>query len=113
MNTQPSVPAGQASEPTGAVTTPRTRSTAFTRLAAAWWALAIGPLILIMLLIFVARNTAPITAHFLGLHWSLPVGVGATALGFPAPASVEQSRKKSSHVRSAAPRRKCISPPWR
>jgi uncharacterized integral membrane protein len=32
--------------------------------------------ILIILLIFVAQNTGSITAHFLGLHWSLPVGVG-------------------------------------
>ncbi len=48
----------------------------FTRLAAAWWALVVGLLILIVLLIFVAQNTDSVTAHFLVFHWSLPVGVG-------------------------------------
>jgi uncharacterized integral membrane protein len=47
-----------------------------TRLAAAWWALVVGLVILIILLIFVAQNTGSITAHFLGLEWSLSVGVG-------------------------------------
>ena len=51
-------------------------SRSFTRLAAAWWALVVGLVILIVLLIFVAQNTEPITAHFLGFHWNLPVGVG-------------------------------------
>jgi uncharacterized integral membrane protein len=57
------------------VTTATTRSP-LTRLAAAWWALVVGLVILIILLIFVAQNTGSITAHFLGFDWSLPVGVG-------------------------------------
>jgi hypothetical protein len=35
----------------------------FTRLAAAWWALVVGLLNLIVLLIFVAQNTNPATLH--------------------------------------------------
>ena len=52
-----------------------TRSS-FTRLAAAWWALVVGLLILIILLIFIAQNTESITVHFLVFDWSLPVRVG-------------------------------------
>lgn len=51
-------------------------SRSFTRLAAAWWALVVGLVILIILLIFVAQNTESITTHFVGFHWNLPVGVG-------------------------------------
>lgn len=48
----------------------------FTRLAAAWWAIVVGVVILIALLIFIAQNTESIAAHFLFFDWSLPVGVG-------------------------------------
>ncbi|OBG78443.1 hypothetical protein A5714_17840 [Mycobacterium sp. E2462] len=48
----------------------------FTRLAAAWWALVVGLVILIALLVFVAQNTESVAVHFLGFDWSLPVGVG-------------------------------------
>src|SRR6202453_151605 len=75
MNSRPAVPPQPASGPAGVATTPTTRSP-LTRLAAAWWALVVGLVIMIILLIFVAQNTGSITAHFLGLHWSLPVGVG-------------------------------------
>ncbi|UXA08558.1 DUF1049 domain-containing protein [Mycobacterium sp. SMC-2] len=51
-------------------------SRSFTRLAAAWWALVVGLVILIVLLIFVAQNTESLTVHFLAFHWNLPVGVG-------------------------------------
>jgi uncharacterized integral membrane protein len=60
--------------PSAPATTRAPRS--FTRLAAAWWALVVGLLILIVLLIFVAQNTDSVTAHFLAFHWNLPVGVG-------------------------------------
>lgn len=55
---------------------PESSSRPFTRLAAAWWALVVGLVILIVLLIFVAQNTESVTVHFLGFHWNLPVGVG-------------------------------------
>jgi uncharacterized integral membrane protein len=58
------------------VVNPRMRGTSFTRLAAAWWALVVGLLILVVLLIFVAQNTASATVHFIGFHWNLPIGVG-------------------------------------
>ena len=48
----------------------------FTRLAAAWWAIVVGLVILIALLIFIAQNTESIAAHFLVFDWSLSVGVG-------------------------------------
>src|ERR1700753_153708 len=48
----------------------------FSRLAPAWWAVVVGLVILIALLIFIAQNTESIAAHFLVFDWSLPVGVG-------------------------------------
>ena len=75
MNSRRAVPPLPASGPAGVAATPTARSP-LTRLAAAWWALVVGRVILIILLIFVAQNTGSITAHFLGFDWSLPLGVG-------------------------------------
>src|SRR6201997_5940561 len=75
MKPRQAVPPQPASGPAGVAATPTTRSP-LTRLAAAWWALVVGLVILIILLIFVAQNTGSITAHFLGFDWSLPLGVG-------------------------------------
>ena len=47
----------------------------FTRAGALWTALIAGFLILILLLIFVAQNTADTAFTFFGFHWSLPLGV--------------------------------------
>lgn len=47
----------------------------FTRAGALWSALIAGFLILILLLIFIAQNTASASFAFLGWHWSLPLGV--------------------------------------
>src|SRR6201987_882035 len=47
----------------------------FTRAGALWTALIAGFLILILLLIFVAQNTADTPFTFMGFHWSLPLGV--------------------------------------
>ncbi|WP_322859897.1 lipopolysaccharide assembly protein LapA domain-containing protein [Mycobacterium europaeum] len=55
---------------------PEPSSRSFTRLAAAWWALVVGLVILIVLLTFVAQNTESIAVHFLVFRWNLPVGVG-------------------------------------
>jgi uncharacterized integral membrane protein len=76
MNSRPPVSARRTSESGSAAGTSRTRSSPFTKLSAAWWALVVGLLILAVLLIFVAQNTDPVPVHFLGFHWSLPVGVG-------------------------------------
>ena len=46
-----------------------------TRIAALWGALAIGFLVLIVLLIFIAQNTESAEFAFLGWRWSLPLGV--------------------------------------
>jgi uncharacterized integral membrane protein len=48
---------------------------AFTRARALWSALIAGFLILILLLVFIAQNTAPTPFTFLGWHWRLPLGV--------------------------------------
>src|ERR1700743_1824857 len=47
----------------------------FTRACALWSALIGGFLTLILLLIFIAQNTASTPFQFLGLHWTLPLGV--------------------------------------
>lgn len=46
-----------------------------TRAAAMWTSLIVGFLVLIVLLIFIAQNTASTAFTFLGWHWSLPLGV--------------------------------------
>ncbi|HWF29275.1 MAG TPA: lipopolysaccharide assembly protein LapA domain-containing protein [Mycobacterium sp.] len=46
-----------------------------TRAGALWTALIAGFLILILLLIFIAQNTASTPFQFFGWHWSLPLGV--------------------------------------
>ncbi|MCG7594644.1 lipopolysaccharide assembly LapA domain-containing protein [Mycobacterium sp. PSTR-4-N] len=50
-----------------------------TRAAALWSALALGFLILIVLLIFIAQNTESAEFAFLGWRWSLPLGVAILA----------------------------------
>ena len=47
----------------------------FTRAAALWTSLIFGFLILIVLLIFIAQNTASTSFAFLNWHWNLPLGV--------------------------------------
>jgi uncharacterized integral membrane protein len=54
---------------------PHDSAVKFTRTAAAWWSLAVGLLILIILLVFIAQNTDSITIRFLGWQWSSPLGV--------------------------------------
>ena len=47
----------------------------FTRAAALWTSLILGFLILILLLVFIAQNTANADFTFLSWNWSLPLGV--------------------------------------
>jgi len=47
----------------------------FTRAAALWSSLILGFLILIVLLIFIAQNTASTPFTFLSWHWNLQLGV--------------------------------------
>lgn len=56
----------------------------YTRAAALWSALIMGFLVLIVLLVFIAQNTASAEFAFLSWHWSLPLGVailGAAVAG--------------------------------
>jgi uncharacterized integral membrane protein len=72
-----STPALPPERPEGPATPPPPPKSAapFTRVAAAWWALAVGLLILVVLLVFIAQNTDSITIQFLGWRWSSPKGV--------------------------------------
>ena len=54
---------------------PRESPVKFTRAGALWTALILGFLILIVLLIFIAQNTADTPFTFFNLHWNLPLGV--------------------------------------
>jgi uncharacterized integral membrane protein len=54
---------------------PKDPTAKFTRAGALWSALIGGFLILILLLIFIAQNTADTPFAFFGWHWSLPLGV--------------------------------------
>ena len=60
--------------PTGAPAPPES-AVHFTKAAAMWLSLALGFLILIVLLIFIAQNTESAEFAVLGWHWSLPLGV--------------------------------------
>ncbi|KZS59061.1 hypothetical protein A4G26_12605 [Mycobacterium kansasii] len=71
-------PSGPREQPPSA---PRPRVTAkdpastLTRAGALWSSLIAGFLILILLLVFIAQNTASTPFTFLGWHWNLPLGV--------------------------------------
>lgn len=51
----------------------------FTRMSAAWWAVILGSLFLIVLLVFIAQNTEAIEVRFLGWEWHSPLGVAFLA----------------------------------
>ncbi|MCV6962537.1 hypothetical protein BST27_23055 [Mycobacterium intermedium] len=68
-------PEPRTAPPPAAPAVPKDSSAKFTRAGALWAALTAGFLILILLLIFVAQNPASQQFQFLGLHWSLPLGV--------------------------------------
>ena len=55
--------------------TPPESAVKFTKAAAAWWALIVGLLVLVFLLIFIGQNTDPATIHFLGWDWRTPIAV--------------------------------------
>jgi uncharacterized integral membrane protein len=71
----PSEPPLEAADTPKKGTTPAEPAIGFTRAGALWTALIAGFLILILLLIFVAQNTADTPFTFMGFHWSLPLGV--------------------------------------
>lgn len=52
-----------------------TSAVRFTKTAAAWWALIVGTLVLILLLVFITQNLDSTTIRFLGWQWSAPAGV--------------------------------------
>jgi uncharacterized integral membrane protein len=83
MSSDPQVPPNPIEEPeqtpadiqSSEGSQPAPPSAPFTRTAAAWWALLVGSLTLIVLLIFITQNLNETTIHFLGWQWNTPVGV--------------------------------------
>jgi uncharacterized integral membrane protein len=80
MSSEPHVSPGEPITPVAAEPEPghlpeRASEVKFTRTAALWSSLILGFLILIVLLMFIAQNTAPTDLQFLHLHASLPLGV--------------------------------------
>ncbi len=71
----PSDPPLEPADPPKKGKIPAEPAIGFTRAGALWTALIAGFLILILLLIFVAQNTADTAFTFFGFHWSLPLGV--------------------------------------
>lgn len=53
-----------------------TSAVQFTRMAAAWWALIVGSLVLILLLVFIGQNLHSTTIYFFGWEWETRVGIG-------------------------------------
>ncbi|GJF10820.1 hypothetical protein NGTWS0302_27230 [Mycolicibacterium cyprinidarum] len=66
---------GPAKSPTAKTPPPPESAVKFTKAAALWGSLVLGFLVLIVLLIFIAQNTASTEFAFLGWHWSQPLGV--------------------------------------
>ncbi|MDG4668278.1 lipopolysaccharide assembly protein LapA domain-containing protein [Mycobacterium sp. 236(2023)] len=62
--------------PSGTPPPPPESAVKFTKAAALWGSLALGFVVLVVLLIFIAQNTASTPLRFLGWEWSLPLGVG-------------------------------------
>lgn len=90
----------------------------FTRAAAVWSALIVGFLILILLLIFIAQNTASAQFAFFGWRWSLPLGVaillaavgGGLITVFAGTARILQLRRAAKKTHAAALRANWASP---
>lgn len=74
-SSEPTPPAPLPPEPPASGTAKAVQEVKFTRAAALWSSLIFGLLILTILLIFIAQNTASTSFAFLGWHWSLPLGV--------------------------------------
>jgi uncharacterized integral membrane protein len=80
MSSEPHVSPGEPMPPVAAEPEPghlpeRASEVKFTRTAALWSSLILGFLILIVLLIFIAQNTASTPFTFLNWHWNLQLGV--------------------------------------
>jgi uncharacterized integral membrane protein len=78
MTSDPQVPPPEPSpidESESAKELPPTSPIPFTKTAAVWWALIIGSLTLIVLLVFIAQNLHETTIHFLAWAWNAPVGI--------------------------------------
>jgi uncharacterized integral membrane protein len=71
MSSEPSVPSASNLPPVHTAEP----SHGVTRAGAMWAALIVGFLVLIVLLVFIAQNTATTPFQFLGWRWSLPLGV--------------------------------------
>lgn len=81
MSNEPNVAPGEAvppavsDQPAGDAPEVHGEEVKFTRAAALWTSLILGFLILIVLLTFIAQNTATTDFTFITWHWTLPLGV--------------------------------------
>ncbi|MFD2393580.1 lipopolysaccharide assembly LapA domain-containing protein [Dietzia aerolata] len=81
-------------------------------LGSAWVGLVLGALVTILLLIFIAQNTTSTDVQFLGLHFSLPLGVlvllsaivGALIMALFAGFRILQLRMRARKARKLASR---------
>lgn len=67
--------AGDAREPVERSGAGKHELAAQSRTGVLWTALAVAGVVLVFLLIFVAQNFTAVTVHFLGLEFSLPIGL--------------------------------------
>lgn len=58
-----------------ATSSPQVSPVPFTKTAAVWWAILVGSLTLIVLLVFITQNLDTTTVYFLGWKWNAPVGI--------------------------------------
>ena len=84
------------------------------KLGSAWVGLVLGALVTILLLIFIAQNTATTDVRYLGLEFSLPLGVlilfaaivGALIMALFAGFRILQLRMRARRARKIATRRR-------
>ena len=107
------VPADDATDPTRSPERDPRPDTAGGLLGSAWVGLVLGALVTILLLIFIAQNTTATDVRYLGLEFSLPLGVlilfaaiaGALIMALFAGFRILQLRMRARKARKLSARR--------
>lgn len=81
----------------------RRSSPLFTRVSAAWVAIGASLLLLVLMIIFILQNSARINVHYVGLTFSLPLGMalviaavgGGVVVAIAGSARIAQLRRKA------------------
>ncbi len=100
--TEPTGTAGNEPVPAGLTKTGKVRTT---RVSAWWIGLIIAAGLLILLLIFIAQNSANVTVHYLGLHGQVSLAIalllsavaGILLIAIPGTARILQLRRALKH----------------